>query len=452
MIRSRFRRGPERRFRVDLTVHRLDHIPDIHRHLYVYWRARRAEPSDGRTRSHPVETGNFVQWNDKAQFLVTILSDPTDPTILQESRLELQLRSEKRARWVGTTTYQVEGNVSIDLSEVAAVLSLSRNFLVHDTKLNITLKLSLRVTHESGDKIFRTRTLPSFQHGYTQAYRGTPASSTPPSVSNNSDNFNAAIGTHSLTATDDDTTSSRLAIALDTTPLADRTISADKLFQLSSLATGASALQSTSSSPSPNAIGWTHPNSSGGSFPSRSASAMTSLVIPEYTIEGLERTTGQTSDPLFNEIESPMSILERIIPNPDISQRQIYEQMFQERIRDKWPDYIINSRKNAAQVVNEVYTAVCQEDGIGIGNPPKAVVKKRQMSTNNPVEVDKKQALDVDFLLESRNVDGDDTPLAGPVTQMLLTRRPSGRGSHLSIKSSSMSEIAELAKRGAPEF
>lgn len=156
-MRARFRKGPERVFRVQLVVHRLNSIPVIHRLLHVHWRARYAHPPDGTTDAKAVEPGNVINWNSTINFTITVPSDPSDPALLLPTPLALQLRSERRARWLGALTYDNEGVVQLDLSELASIGFISRNFLVQNSLLNTTLKLSIRITHQSGDKIFRTR-------------------------------------------------------------------------------------------------------------------------------------------------------------------------------------------------------------------------------------------------------------------------------------------------------
>lgn len=346
---SRFRKTPERVFRVHLTVHQLDSIPALHRLLYIQWRARRATPTDGRTPSQPVQKGNLVRWDHAIIFDVAIPSDPSDPTVLMPSPLTLHLRSERRTRWVGTP-YQAEGLVELDLSEVAAVGSLSKNYLVQKSLLNTTLKVSIRVLHQSGDKIFRTRTLPNV------------SSSSTPDVDDDRD------------------------VSHDLPPL--------------------------------------HPDPSERNSTSMLHTSNSSFAQPDP----------DASSP-FDAPDTPSTVLQNSIPNPDIGQKEVYERMFQHRLRDAWPSHIVASRQQAATVVNNLYAAVCAEDGIGA--TPMQVRQESLPLTDT--------TLCLDRLIESRDA-AHVTPLP---QQPLMLRKGSARSPRLSVRSSSMGEIPELTGLGA---
>ncbi|CAN8073295.1 unnamed protein product [Agarophyton chilense] len=388
----RFRSGPPRGFAVALTVHQLDSIPPIHQLLYVHWRARRASPQEGRTPSLPVEPGNVIRWGFHAHFTIPIHSDPADHTLLQPAQLLLQLRSERRARWVGAAS-SFEGTVTVDLAEVAAVGFLSRNYLVQGSLLNTTLKLSIRVTHKSGDKIFRTRTLPHISTTPGKPCTpSTPAPATPNTSAADSAHHNA------LFEDDDPTSSLERSTQFDNPP---------KERQLSSH--GLSPALSITKLPS---------NGSFTSSHSTPAPGPASFRNPE-----------PASSAFFELVQTPSAVLESSIPNPELLQKDIYETIFQQRMRDQWPDHIVQSRVNALSAVNAIYAAISQADGIGLATVSEAA------SEANRTKLD--QTLCLDHLIESRaNPDTSLPPL-------IASRRPSNRS--LSVRSSSTSELKELA-------
>eukprot|EP00178_Gracilaria_changii_P001239 TRINITY_DN1171_c0_g1_i1.p1 TRINITY_DN1171_c0_g1~~TRINITY_DN1171_c0_g1_i1.p1 ORF type:complete len:411 (+),score=73.23 TRINITY_DN1171_c0_g1_i1:60-1235(+) len=389
----RFRGGPQRVFAVALTIHQLDSIPPIHQLLYVQWRARRASPQDGRTPSLPVEPGNLIRWDCQAHFTLPISSDAADHTLLQPAPLLLQLRSERRTRWVGSAS-SFEGTVTVDLAEVAAVGFLSRNYLVQGSLLNTTLKLSIRVTHKSGDKIFRTRTLPHL----SASVPGKPSTPSTPAGANS--NTSIADSAQQILLFDDDDPASSLggSAELDSLP--------------------------KERQPSSHRLGGAQPATrlpSNGSF--------TSLHSNTAPGPSSFRTADPASSALFELVQTPSAVLESSIPNPELLQKDVYESMFQQRIRDEWPTYIVQSRVNALSAVNSIYTSISQADGIGSTTVSDA---------NNEAERAKlDKTLCLDHLIES----GANPGAAPP--PLLNARRLSTRS--LSVRSSSTSELKELA-------
>lgn len=394
-MRSRFRRG-ERVFAVDLIVHQLDSIPEIHRLLYVHWRARRGVPAEGRTPSLAVEPGNVVRWNAHIHFTIAIPADPADPTILQPAPLVLQLRSERRGRWLGTTSYQAEGTVEVDLSDAAAVGVVARNFLVQESLLNTTLKLTIRVTHQSGDKIFRTRALAA------------------PSVSS----------THDDTGPDDDSAGTLPPLPRDASLLENMAAEA--------------RVERTASVPLDRQ---TPALPISGAMSGRLGAASVSVSTPLLpSMEGTESTTGPL---VFPNADSPSTVLENSIPNPEVVQRRVYEKMFQAQVRDEWPAHVVASRVDATEAVNEIYASVCAADGIGVAASGANAAAGSEALKQDISELPKPdKTLSVELLIESRKT----VVPPGGSGQARIPRKNSGRSPHLSVRSSSMDEITNLAK------
>lgn len=342
-VRSRFRRPQERLFCVNLTVHQLDSIPVIHRQLYVYWRARRAQPSEGRTPAQPVEAGNVVRWNISNEFSIVIPSEPGDPTLLQPAPFELQIRSERQTRWIATTTYQKEGRVELDLSEMAAAGVLSRNYLVQDSLLNMTLRLTIRVTHQAGDKIFRTRTA-----SYSSSMSVTP------SVSRSSATFTSVDGVPMTVSHDESVLSSDTPGHFPKDVMRSVTDSAERLKVSLDVSNG--------SVPD---VG-KKDNAAGTPAPTIKTSSTSFLKLWD----------NDASSNFCSEmaLQSTSCVLEKSVPNPEVVQRPVYERIFQRRMRDTWPDYVTGSRVDAEKVVNEVFATVCAADGIVVA-PTKEPVR-----------------------------------------------------------------------------
>lgn len=382
-MRSRFRRPHERTFRVHLIVHQLDSIPVIHRLLYVQWRARRSHPSDGRTQAQPVEPGNVVRWNATEVFTVIIPAESADMAVLQPSPLMLELRSERKGRWA--PSYHAEGRVDLDLSEVAAVGSISRNFLVQESLLNTTLKLTVRLTHQSGDKIFRTRTLPEGNNPGASPHASTPTASTPPG-----NNSSLDLASLVMQADEDPSLSQTEAIAISPPQL--------PLLPLASLESDAPISlpcpppdRVTPSSLMCNVNVHTAPRSSTSSLPRLAATSGPSTS--SSLLHVLEKDTSPSHFVDAKE-HSASTVLEKGIPNPERSQQHIYESIFQKRMRDAWPCYVVNSRVDAAQVVNDVYGSVCAADGIGVATPSSDCTKMNDGGHSDSGNICPDQSLD----------------------------------------------------------
>lgn len=157
MFRNRRKREAQPRvFSAVLRIHQLDSIPSTSTLLYVHWALPRVVSSDqqtGRTKSKPVEAGNVVQWHEDFATNVSIPSEPTDSSVLQPCVLRLSIRSERRRK----AGFDQQGVVDIDLTDVADTGRISRSFLVHESLLNCTLKVSVRLHLKSGEAMFRPR-------------------------------------------------------------------------------------------------------------------------------------------------------------------------------------------------------------------------------------------------------------------------------------------------------
>lgn len=414
-LRSLFRRPHERVFRVELTVYQLDSVPALHRLFFIYWRARRAEPSDGRTFAQPVQNGNTVRWNTTINFEVVIPSEASDPTTLKPSILQIQLRSERQGRWV-SQTFTPEGRVDVDLSEVAAVGLLSRNFLVQDSMLNMTLKLMVRVTHHSGDKIFRNRATPSANR---------PPLPRDPSVSSTTicdddtldeaEEFDEAsssqaetisVGTARSATKDSTRRPLRQPVSFGSTSVGsmnfrqpDRTPAV--ILPPAGMASGSfvasqypgpfqsSRVVSSGTSSTPDEDRGRDAESSidssrGSSKVATSTpgtSTISSRTFSGWSSSGVSaagnKTTGASVTRVETNATSTSSVLEGSFPIPEIVQRDLYETFFQRRMRDTWPKTVVDTRVDAEKIVAAVCATVCEKDGIGTVSVPGAELYTR---------------------------------------------------------------------------
>lgn len=150
----RRRAGPVRVFSVSLRIHQLDSIPVTNSLVFVRWELVRKDLSEtptDRTLPRPIEPGNIVRWNEDFPFDVRIPSDSVDTSVLQPCVLRLCIRSERRRK----AGFDDHGVVEIDLAHIACDGKVTRSFLAQGSKLNSTLKLTIKVSQVVGNDIFR---------------------------------------------------------------------------------------------------------------------------------------------------------------------------------------------------------------------------------------------------------------------------------------------------------
>ncbi len=329
-MRRLLRRSPEREFDVEVTIHKLNSIPVTHRMLFIHWRlsSRTAgSPWNGFTDARPVEPSNTVTWNALVQFNARIASDPADTSgrILANTPLQLQLRSERRSRLrIGVPSYNPEGIVKVDLAEVATAAgsTINRNFLVLESKLNATLHLSIKLRQTSGDPTFGMREMP------TKSAGGSPAHSQ-----------GALMTSKSL---------------MSTTHPNSASVSAPQL----AMVRGNSGLRSFGSVNSSIAV-----NGTGGLTKSSSFQRQ-----PNLTGYATSSTRSDLPPDLLGVEESPGIVNDDeewyFVPDPYVVQWPVYEQLFYENIREKWPDWVVTSRGDPEREVEALVASVCAEDGV----------------------------------------------------------------------------------------
>lgn len=235
---------------------------------------------------------------------------------------------------------------------------------MQDSLLNTTLNLSIRVTHQSGDHIFRTR---------------------------------------QLDAEADDSVSTEDGAGGNSMP----------------------QLQSLPSMSRASAFGI--PTSSRSAIVPPSGSAPGALMLGASYAPAAYPTNDREGN--IAPSQNPSVVLENSIPNPELVQRRVYEQMFQEQVRDAWPQYIVASRVDATQTVDALYARICAQDGIGVAGGAEA--------GDHLDRVEK--MMSVDALIESR--DGVRGNVAGANT---VQKRQSDRSPRLLARSSSLGELPRL--------
>lgn len=155
MFKSKKRRI---QFKCKFTIESLEEVPINASLVHVEWHCRKTKhvilPKDklcteGRTHGKPV-VKNRVVWQQFFEASVTIfVNEKTN--CLEHCFLDLKIISQK------TINSQQEklGKVEVDISEYALSPKCTRSYLLRDSLLNSTLKLTLEMIQESGDRFFK---------------------------------------------------------------------------------------------------------------------------------------------------------------------------------------------------------------------------------------------------------------------------------------------------------
>lgn len=135
-------------------VESLEEVPINAAYVYIVWELRNKKGlpkanCTGKTSGKPV-TRNRVEWQEMFKTKV-ILSVNQKTNCLNHYYMDLSTYSKK-------TTYssvQKLGKVSIDLAEYARCSRFTKSFLMRESLLNSTLKVTLEMIQESGDRLFK---------------------------------------------------------------------------------------------------------------------------------------------------------------------------------------------------------------------------------------------------------------------------------------------------------
>jgi len=404
-MRGLLRRGNDREFAVELTVHRLNNIPVTHRMMFIHWRLARRDsgsPYYGFTDARPVEAGNCVTWEARVGFTAKISSDPTDSDgkTLSKTPLQLQLRSEKKQRFrIGVPSYNPEGVVELDLAEVAASGSLNRHILVQDSLLNATLHVSLNMRCIAGDKNFRVReshnsvvngnNSPTTVQASPAMSNSSLATAKSPLVSASNLNMptrgNSMISQYSYQSTRNTFAPSG---TLDTHSPA---VSSPNL-NIHGVAPGTGtgggggnvgiARSSSHQRMQQPILQYAASSTRSGDHTGQGTDAEDSIGHGDGMGNGYGNGQAQDDDYYY-------------VPDPHIVQWPVYEKMFYARMRDDWPDYVVESRDDPNVIVDDIFEKICKEDGIklprvhvnsssnGISHPKDDSNLSREQSTSS---------------------------------------------------------------------
>lgn len=153
------------KFKLSLQIHELSSIPLVTGQVFVKWHILHSSRGEcrGKTERVPI-IDHKASWSDyrrECMFKVSIGRSG----ILQERMLILEVWVELNA---GRDRLRI-GNVGVNLSEYASVQSETRRYLLQESKMNSTVKVTISVAHIEGSKEYSTPSLKKAQmfHGIT---------------------------------------------------------------------------------------------------------------------------------------------------------------------------------------------------------------------------------------------------------------------------------------------
>ncbi|EEB09443.1 fungal protein [Schizosaccharomyces japonicus yFS275] len=150
---------PEQRkpnFEVFLTIHDLFNVPLLTGMISVKWKFNNSLTSrsiTGSTEYQPV-LDNKVTWNYKTKFIAKMLI--TKQNILKDSFVYFTVRLHAHSSKISTKM----GTLRINLTEYIRISQDTRRYLLAESKVNATLRLSVQIQQLSGNADFEvTKTL-----------------------------------------------------------------------------------------------------------------------------------------------------------------------------------------------------------------------------------------------------------------------------------------------------
>jgi hypothetical protein len=142
------------RFDLSFRILDLNNIPYVAGRIYVKWHVPHASDHDDRTLKAHIKDHKAIFDYDKT-VSIKLLVDKNN--WLQESIFTLEVIHEVKIG--GKEERSLLGNVRINLAEYVEASKLSndpvtRRYLLHESKINSTLKVSVRLVQVEGDQTF----------------------------------------------------------------------------------------------------------------------------------------------------------------------------------------------------------------------------------------------------------------------------------------------------------
>jgi hypothetical protein len=141
----------ELRFKIELCIHELTHIPAPNGTLFVKWKTPGGMIS-GETRRQRIQD-HTVRWTETFEFDCTVTVDNAS-NVVDSCPIRISIRQETTS----AAGFERIGVVTVDMAEYVSSRESTRRYLLEMSNLNSNLKISVRCQQTSGDPMFKCRT------------------------------------------------------------------------------------------------------------------------------------------------------------------------------------------------------------------------------------------------------------------------------------------------------
>jgi hypothetical protein len=141
----------ELRFKIELCIHELTHIPQPNGTLFAKWKTPGGVISD-ETSKQRIQN-HTVRWAESFEFECSVSVDNAS-NIVDSCPVRISIRQETN----NAAGFERIGVVIVDLAEYVSSRESTRRYLLQMSNLNSNLKITVRCQQTSGDPMFKCRT------------------------------------------------------------------------------------------------------------------------------------------------------------------------------------------------------------------------------------------------------------------------------------------------------
>ncbi|RHZ44755.1 hypothetical protein Glove_709g20 [Diversispora epigaea] len=143
-------------FEIEVIIHDLTNIPLVTGLYYVKWKLKNSEKPQSSTERSPIKD-HSVFWNYKLRNTIQLVIGKDG--YLMPCELRLTIKQELS----GVKEINNIGRLSLNISEYVGSNSMTRRYLLQDSKINSTLKLTINTKQTFGDVVFKVPLLKKTQ-------------------------------------------------------------------------------------------------------------------------------------------------------------------------------------------------------------------------------------------------------------------------------------------------
>ncbi|CAG8545359.1 945_t:CDS:2 [Funneliformis caledonium] len=135
-------------FEIDILIQELINVPLVSGSYYIKWKLKNGERTNSMTERAPIKHRS-IAWNYKLQNSVQIIIGKDG--VLMPCELSIKVKQELN----GGKEVNNIGKLLLNLSEYVGLNSVTQRYLLQDSKINSTLKLTINMKQTSGKVGFK---------------------------------------------------------------------------------------------------------------------------------------------------------------------------------------------------------------------------------------------------------------------------------------------------------